>query len=339
MAPRTSRTPRRRTANRWAKMRFGRRSRAMAGGVSRPSTSSCRPNVTARMSAVREKGGSKAARPIGTLSWRLTAAFPELAHELDLIHGRELPERTGTPGFRCSPPMRKGWRVAIASAQVQDAIAKQVPWVLGGSADLAPSTKTRLTFDGAGDFQDGSYEGRNLHFGIREHAMGSMLNGIGAVGHSGVWLRRSSSSPTTPRPDPTGGADGTAGDLRVHPRFHWRGRGRPDAPAGRAARIPASHPRACSSVPRTPTRWSRPGGSSCRCTTGRPPSCSRARPCPRSTGRGCALQPRGSHWAPTCCPTRRVACPRSSCWPRAARSRSACRRRSCSRRRGKRRGW
>src|SRR5262249_32555569 len=52
---------------------------------------------------------------------------------------------------------------------------------LGGSADLAPSTKTRLTFDGAGDFQAGHYEGRNLHFGIREHAMGAILNGMALV--------------------------------------------------------------------------------------------------------------------------------------------------------------
>jgi transketolase len=53
-----------------------------------------------------------------------------------------------------------------------------VPWMVGGSADLAPSTKTRLTFDGAGDFTAANYSGRNLHFGIREHAMGSILNGM-----------------------------------------------------------------------------------------------------------------------------------------------------------------
>jgi transketolase len=61
---------------------------------------------------------------------------------------------------------------------VLNAVAKNVPWLMGGSADLAPSTKTRLTFDGAGDFQSGSYSGRNMHFGIREHAMGSILNGM-----------------------------------------------------------------------------------------------------------------------------------------------------------------
>src|SRR5207237_1282393 len=65
-----------------------------------------------------------------------------------------------------------------ASAKILNAIARNVPWMVGGSADLAPSTKTRLTFDGAGDFTAANYGGRNLHFGIREHAMGSILNGM-----------------------------------------------------------------------------------------------------------------------------------------------------------------
>jgi transketolase len=64
---------------------------------------------------------------------------------------------------------------------VLNAIARNVPWLMGGSADLAPSTKTRLTFDGAGDFQADDYGGRNLHFGIREHAMGAIMNGMALV--------------------------------------------------------------------------------------------------------------------------------------------------------------
>src|SRR5436190_13569976 len=59
-----------------------------------------------------------------------------------------------------------------------NAIAKNVPWLMGGSADLSPSTKTRLTFDGAGDFEADNYAGRNLHFGIREHAMHAIINGL-----------------------------------------------------------------------------------------------------------------------------------------------------------------
>jgi len=65
-----------------------------------------------------------------------------------------------------------------ASAKVLNAVAQSIPWLIGGSADLAPSTKTRLTFDGAGDFEAGSYAGRNFHFGVREHAMGAILNGL-----------------------------------------------------------------------------------------------------------------------------------------------------------------
>jgi transketolase len=65
-----------------------------------------------------------------------------------------------------------------ASSQVLNVLAENVPWLLGGSADLGPSCKTRLTFDGAGDFSAEDHAGRNLHFGIREHAMGAILNGL-----------------------------------------------------------------------------------------------------------------------------------------------------------------
>ncbi|TDJ66836.1 MAG: transketolase, partial [Proteobacteria bacterium] len=65
-----------------------------------------------------------------------------------------------------------------ASSTVLNAIANNVPWVIGGSADLTPSTKTRLTFEGADDFTAENYGGRNLHFGVREHAMGAILNGM-----------------------------------------------------------------------------------------------------------------------------------------------------------------
>ena len=63
-----------------------------------------------------------------------------------------------------------------------NALARHVPWLIGGSADLAPSTLTRLTFDGAGDFERDTPAGRNLHFGIREHAMGAICNGIAVDG-------------------------------------------------------------------------------------------------------------------------------------------------------------
>ena len=72
-----------------------------------------------------------------------------------------------------------------------------MPWLIGGAADLAPSTKTRLTFDGAGDFEAGSYGGRNFHFGIREHAMGADRATACRSPRCGRTARASSSSATT----------------------------------------------------------------------------------------------------------------------------------------------
>jgi transketolase len=105
------------------------------------------------------------------------AKHPELAEQLHQMQRRELPKDwdADLPVF---PTDAKGMGGRDSSGKVLNAIAKRVPWMIGGSADLAPSTKTRLTFDGAGDFEAGSYGGRNMHFGIREHAMGSILNGL-----------------------------------------------------------------------------------------------------------------------------------------------------------------
>ena len=105
------------------------------------------------------------------------AAYPELSDHLYKMQHRELPDGwdKDIPTFPADP---KGAAGRDASAKVLNAIAQNVPWLVGGSADLAPSTKTRLTFEGAGDFTAKSYGGRNLHFGIREHAMGSLLNGM-----------------------------------------------------------------------------------------------------------------------------------------------------------------
>ena len=104
-------------------------------------------------------------------------AHPKEADALYRMQHRQLPEgwEKGLPSF---PPDPKGLAGRDASAKVLNAVAPHLPWLLGGSADLAPSTKTRLTFEGAGDFRPGSYGGRNFHFGIREHAMGAVLNGL-----------------------------------------------------------------------------------------------------------------------------------------------------------------
>jgi transketolase len=103
--------------------------------------------------------------------------FPQLADHLYKMQKRELPDGWDAelPVF---PADAKGAAGRDASNKVENEIAKRVPWLIGGSADLAPSTKTRLTFEGAGDFEASSYGGRNFHFGIREHAMGSILNGM-----------------------------------------------------------------------------------------------------------------------------------------------------------------
>ncbi|MBI3330177.1 MAG: transketolase, partial [Nitrospinae bacterium] len=105
------------------------------------------------------------------------AQYPELADHLYKMQHRQLPRGWDQelPTFAPDP---KGVASRDASGMVLNAMAKNVPWLIGGSADLAPSTKTRLTFEGAGDFTAENCAGRNFHFGIREHAMGSILNGL-----------------------------------------------------------------------------------------------------------------------------------------------------------------
>jgi transketolase len=76
------------------------------------------------------------------------------------------------------PPDPKGLATRDSSGRVLNAVARAVPWLVGGSADLSPSTKSRLVFDGAGDFQPGQWAGRNLHFGVREHASAAITNGL-----------------------------------------------------------------------------------------------------------------------------------------------------------------
>jgi transketolase len=105
------------------------------------------------------------------------AKYPKEADTLFKMQHRQLPDGwdKDIPVFPADP---KGLAGRDASNKVQNAVAKNVPWLIGGSADLTPSTKTRITLEGAGDFEAGTYGGRNLHFGIREHAMGSILNGL-----------------------------------------------------------------------------------------------------------------------------------------------------------------
>ena len=105
------------------------------------------------------------------------AKFPELAKQIELIEKRELPEGwdKNLPVF---PADAKGMASRESSGKAVNALAKNIPWLIGGSADLAKSNKTNLDFPGAGDFFPGEYKGRNLHYGVREHAMGAAMNGM-----------------------------------------------------------------------------------------------------------------------------------------------------------------
>ncbi len=108
------------------------------------------------------------------------AKYPELADQLFRMQHRQLPEGWDKD-LTAFPPDPKGMATRVSSGKVLNAVAKNVPWFLGGAADLSPSTKTHMTFEGAGDFEAGSYNGRNFHFGIREHAMGAIINGMSLV--------------------------------------------------------------------------------------------------------------------------------------------------------------
>jgi len=103
--------------------------------------------------------------------------YPEMADRLERMRHHELPEGwdQNLPTF---PADAKGLATRDSSGKVLNAIAQNVPWLMGGSADLATSNKTTLKFEGAGDFQAGEYAGRNLHFGVREHGMGATVNGL-----------------------------------------------------------------------------------------------------------------------------------------------------------------
>src|ERR1700691_4190671 len=103
--------------------------------------------------------------------------YPELADELHRMQHRELPDDwdKALPTFPADP---KGIATRESSGKVLNVLAQNIPWLIGGSADLATSNKTALQFEGAGDFQPGHYAGRNLHFGVREHVMGASVNGL-----------------------------------------------------------------------------------------------------------------------------------------------------------------
>ena len=121
--------------------------------------------------------GGKARAEWETMFGEYRKQFADLATEIDLMERRELPAGwdRNLPSF---PADAKGIAGRDASSKVLNVLAQNIPWFMGGSADLASSNRTALTFPGAGDFEPGSPSGRNLHFGIREHAMTAIVNGL-----------------------------------------------------------------------------------------------------------------------------------------------------------------
>ncbi|MBC7500842.1 MAG: transketolase, partial [Herminiimonas sp.] len=139
--------------------------------------------VVEHFSSLFGKRGADAHAEWETLFAAYRSQYPDLAEQLDHMQQRDLP-----PGWDDALPRftadAKGMATRDASGQVLNAIAANVPWLLGGSADLAPSTKTHLKFEFAGNFQptgedpNASYRGRNFHFGVREHAMCAIGSGL-----------------------------------------------------------------------------------------------------------------------------------------------------------------
>jgi transketolase len=121
--------------------------------------------------------GAKANEEWKQLFSSYRAKYPDLASEIEMMQRRELPSGwdRNLPVFPADP---NGLAGRDASGKVLNVLAQNIPWFLGGSADLGPSTKTTLTCEGAGDFQAETPNGKNLHFGIREHAMGTIVNGL-----------------------------------------------------------------------------------------------------------------------------------------------------------------
>ena len=121
--------------------------------------------------------GAEARRKWEALFADYAKQYPDLAREIDQMQRRELPQGwdRNLPTFKADP---KGIAGRDASGEVLNVLAQNIPWLLGGSADLGSSNKTTLKFAGAGDFEPGTPGGRNFHFGIREHAMAAIVNGM-----------------------------------------------------------------------------------------------------------------------------------------------------------------
>jgi transketolase len=143
------------------------------------------PEVPAQFRETLGQRGRKARKAWDELFAKYEKEYPELAAELKMIESRSLPEgwQDAAPKFDADA---KGMATRGSGGKVLNAFAKHIPWLMGGSADLAPSTKTLLTFPEAGGDQEADNPGgRNMHFGIREHAMAAAVNGMTLCGLRG----------------------------------------------------------------------------------------------------------------------------------------------------------
>ena len=167
---------------------------------------------------------------------------PELAARLRAMTERATPPHwdQDLPEFTADA---KGLATRESSAKVENAIAQHYPWLIGGAADLAASTKTTLKFESAGEFEPGEYAGRNLHFGIREHAMGAVLNGLGARGLASVRVELFDLLRLHAAADAACRHDASADHLHLHSRLDRTRRGRTNPSAGRAVDRASFSPR------------------------------------------------------------------------------------------------
>jgi transketolase len=137
------------------------------------------PEAPAQFAATLGERGKQARQAWEKLRQGYAQQHPELAAELKLIAERKLPAGWDAD-LQEFPADAKGMATRVSGGKALNAFAARIPWMLGGSADLAPSTKTLI--DGAASFSHEDYGGRNLHFGIREHAMAAAVNGMALSG-------------------------------------------------------------------------------------------------------------------------------------------------------------
>jgi transketolase len=170
--------------------------------------------VRAHFSANFGRRGAELCKAWKAVFARYRAQYPDLSDQIERLQKGDLPGGwdAGLPTFA---PSVTGMSTRDASSKILNAVAERVPWLVGGAADLAPSTKTRLTFEFAGDFQAdgrlGDYRGRNFHFGVREHAMCDRRQRHDAKWLTGLCVRIFDLHRLCAWRDPLGIADGSAG--------------------------------------------------------------------------------------------------------------------------------